>query len=234
LGVELKTFVIGFNSGGDVGSQLVAAESRCVAVDPLAVAAGGFEFGEDRRVALDDAGEVHHLREIEQLRVATKLFDFGGAKRRAGRLKTGSRDAGGDAEVNFAGRFLGETLHHANAFDAEDVGYLVWIGNGADGAMNDGDSSEFRRGEHRAFDMHVGIDQPGAEEARSFVRVCFANRRDSSVSNFDLTREDPRLVQVDDLAVMKSAAHVKVKLSRSRKFRWLRQLSSFLISSFSQ
>ncbi len=57
--VGLEGFVIGFDTGGEIGVELGAAQSGCMAVD-TAPAGGGDDLTE-RRITVDDGGVVHHL-----------------------------------------------------------------------------------------------------------------------------------------------------------------------------
>ena len=64
--VDLKTLVVGLDSGRDIFLEILAAEAGGVSVDPFAVLLGNLDFFHDLGVAVDDPGEVHHLREVEQ------------------------------------------------------------------------------------------------------------------------------------------------------------------------
>ena len=64
--VDLKAFVVRLDSGGDIFLEVFAAEAGGVSVDPFAVLLGDLDFFHDLGVAVDDPGEIHHFREVEQ------------------------------------------------------------------------------------------------------------------------------------------------------------------------
>ena len=116
--VNAEAFMVGLDAGCHIGFEIGAAQARCVSVDALAVAFGDGEFLHDLRIAVDDAREIHHLRQVEQRPVAAKFLDGRRAEGGPGRFEGGCRHAGGDAEVNFARRLCGEVLHVTHAVDA--------------------------------------------------------------------------------------------------------------------
>ena len=70
--------------------------------------------------------------------------------------------------------------------DAEDVGDLVRVGHGGDGAVNDGKPGKLRRHHHRAFNVNVGINETRHQIPISLLdRV---NSRNSPVNNSYLLR----------------------------------------------
>lgn len=198
--VDPETFVVGLDSGSDVFFEVVAAEAGGVSVDALAVFFGGLDFLHDFGVTVDDAGEVHHFREVEEGCVAAEFLDGVGSEGGAGGFEVGGGDAGGDAEMDFAGRLRGELLHVADAVETEDVGDLVRVGDGADGAVGDGDAGELRRGEHGALDVDVGVDEAGAEVAGVGDGLVFADGGDFAVGDFDNAGENALVGDVEDLA----------------------------------
>ena len=64
--VDLETLVVGLDAGGDVFLEILAAEAGGVSVDPFAVLLGDLDFFHDLGITMDDPGEVHHFREVEQ------------------------------------------------------------------------------------------------------------------------------------------------------------------------
>ena len=75
-----------------------ARERGGVAIDGFAAVVGGFHFGEAARVAVEDAGEVHHLTEIQNPRIVEQFFDLGDRDLRAGSFESGRRHTGRCAE----------------------------------------------------------------------------------------------------------------------------------------
>ena len=63
------------------------AEAGGVAVDRLAAIVGRLHLGEATGIAVEDAGEVHHLAEVANPRVIEQRLDFGHGDLGAGRFE---------------------------------------------------------------------------------------------------------------------------------------------------
>ena len=155
--------MIGGDAGGGISTRVFAPEARGVAVDGFAESFGRGDLGHDLGVLLENPGPVHHLREVAKSVVREQSLDRRGIEPFARGLEVGRRDAARDAEVDrHASRSrLGQ--HELEARLAENVGDLVRIADRRDGAVADRDPGEFRRREHAALDVDVGVDEAGQE-----------------------------------------------------------------------
>ena len=171
-----------------------------MAVDAFAVALGEGEFFHHLGIAMHDAGEIHHFGEVEERVVAAEFLDGVGAHHRAGGFERRGGNAGWDAKVDFERREGRLALHVAHALDAEHIGDLVGIGDGGGGSVDQGQSGEFGRGEHRAFDVHMRIDKAGTEERGVGDGGVLFDAEDFSVADGDGSGKDSFGEDVDDLA----------------------------------
>ena len=85
-------FVVGADGGGEIAVERLPAQKRRVAVD-MAVLEGN-ELGDDARIGIEDAGEVHHFGQADDLGVRAERFEIGDFELRARGLEAGGRHAG--------------------------------------------------------------------------------------------------------------------------------------------
>lgn len=146
---------ISCKGGAKIGGGVVAA-------DGFVCVLGGCHFGEHLGIGVTDTGEVHHLAQANDT----------GPVHRLGRVFGGDLEPGGfhAGRGRGAGGHLGEdvdrlherfVVHHADPFEAEDVGDFVGVGEHGRGAVGDHGAGEFGGGEHAAFNVHMAITQAG-------------------------------------------------------------------------
>ena len=183
-----EALVIGRDAGGDVSGRLLAAQPRRVAVHRLAAVVRRLHFRQARRIAVQDAGEVHHLAEIANPRIVEQLLDLGDRDLGAGRFERRRRHARRRTEVELE-RHLRRVLEHVpHARHAQHVADLVRIAHRGHGAVHDRRPGELARHEHRAFDVHVGVDEPG-QQISSRPRRRFRDSSDPAILDDDLRRD---------------------------------------------
>ncbi len=178
-----------------------------MAVDRLAITLSGGDFPHQLWVLVDDAGVVHHLREVINVGHGHQLFDVVGVEGGACRFEGRGRHAARCAKEELEGYLLTIVDHITDAFLAQDIGDFVRVADGGHRAVTSRQTGKLRRHKHGAFDVHMGVD-----EARHDV-LCVADRLlfylgDLAVFDDDDTREDPGIDEVNDLtADGKSVVH---------------------------
>ena len=161
--------VVARNAGRDIRRQIFAGKAGSVAVDRLAVSARGVDFFQNLRVAVQHPRVVHHLAQGDDARVLEKRLQVGGRKPCAGRLHVGGRHAGGQG-VEDVDRLADRGGQHvADPFGAEHVGDLMRVGHHRGGAVHRHRAGELGDAGHRAFDVHMGVDETGSEETPAQV-----------------------------------------------------------------
>ena len=198
--VDLETFVVGFDSGRDIGLQFLAPQSGRMAVNALPVTFRDGQFFHHQRITMDHAGEVHHFGEIDERFVAAEFLDLRRSERGSGRLEVGRGHARGNAEMNLHRRLLRQFLHVAHAFEAEDVRDFMRIRNRARRAMDDRDAGKLRRREHGTLDVDMGINEPRTQIAGLRHALVLADRGNFSISHLDHAGKNAAVGDVEDLA----------------------------------
>ncbi len=156
---EADRFVIGADPRPDVGRKIRAAQAGGVAVDPFAHCGRSLYLGHDLRVVEDDAGEVHHLGEKVDIVALQQLCDIGSRQHGPGVFKGGGWDAGGRTKIKLQRRLPAACDHKVDSRHPDNIGDLVGIGHHGHGSVGDGLGGEGCRGQHRAFNVDMGIDQ---------------------------------------------------------------------------
>ena len=118
---------------------------------------------------MEDAGEVHEFREADHLRMIAEGQELFDRQVGAGRFQMGGGHAGGKLDADIHDRLLGRIEEEADAFLAEHVGDLVRIADRGGDAIGQNAAVELVRGDERAFDMQVRIDETGDDDAAGDV-----------------------------------------------------------------
>ncbi len=127
--VAAEALVVGPDAGADVGVQVEAGEERRVAVDGKPAGDGVLDLGADAGVAEEEAGDVHHLGEAEDVLPAVEAGEVVGAERRAGRLEVRRRDARREHDVDLDGEVRRGGEERLEPLGAADVRDLVRVGD---------------------------------------------------------------------------------------------------------
>jgi hypothetical protein len=200
--LQLETFMVGLDAGRNIGFEVRPAQAWGVSVDALAVFLGDVDFPHDVGIAVDDTGEIHHFREVDERGVGAEFLDGFRSQRGAGRFEIGRGHAGWDAEMDFAGCLRRQFLHVADALRAEHVGDFVRVGNRGHRAVDHRDAGELGRGEHGTLDVHMGVDETRAQVALLGDAVILAHRGDFSARHLDISGKDAATEKIDDFAAV--------------------------------
>ena len=157
-------FVVGVDTGGNIGVEVGAGKLRGVAVDLFVVGLAGQDLADNVGVAVDDTDVVHHLRQPQHAGVVVQRVDGGIIETVAAFIQRGGRNAAGQHKVNVNGQSLGGLQHIADAFHPHHVGDLVWVGDDGGGAVPHHGPGKFGGGDQAAFQVDVGVDQAGGDE----------------------------------------------------------------------
>jgi hypothetical protein len=145
---------IGVEGQAKIGRGVMAAHG-------LARALGRRDLGQHLGIAVDHAGEVHHLAQADDARpghrlghivradLAHRSFPAPGA--------LGTQD--GICTKTLTGRHQRLVVHQPHAGQAQHIGDLVRVDEHRGGAVRDDGAGEFGDGHHAALDMHVAVAQ---------------------------------------------------------------------------
>lgn len=96
--VQVGALVVGVDTGGDIGIQLLAGQARGMAVDLFMMCLGGDDLFDDLLIASDDADVIHHLRQALDAGIVIEHVDGPVVQRGSGFVHRRGRDAGGQHE----------------------------------------------------------------------------------------------------------------------------------------
>jgi len=101
--------------------------------------------------------------------------------------------------------------HPPHAFHSQNIGDFVWIRHRRDGSMRGGQTSEFSRRKHRAFDMDVSVHEAGSQ-IRGLRLGDLVNRGDATVPNRDGRWIKRPAMNVDQIAryLQRAFPHVAI------------------------
>ena len=153
-------------------------------------------------ITMDHTRKIHHLREVKKRGIKTEFLNGVGTQYRTSRFKVRRRNTGGNAEVDFQRCLCREALHESHSFNTQNVGDLVWVRDGRRRAVPHRDAGKFGWGEHRAFDMHVGIDKAWTEKACFRDRLILDDGLDLAIPDFDGAGKNPLIENVHDLSAV--------------------------------
>ena len=163
--------MIGGNSCGDIARGFVTAKSWRVSIDRLSCAFRRGDLGQDFAVAAENAGPIHHLREIGESFIGEQSRHRSGVERRARRFKRGRGNAAGNAKRNGHTCVSGFAKHELHPHGTEHIGDLMRITHRGHSAVTHRNARKFARRQHAALDMNMRIDEPGHDETRVNHRI---------------------------------------------------------------
>ena len=189
--------MVGADPGGGVRLQALADEARRVAVDMLGALEP--ELLELRRQAVDDAGEVHHLRQPEHPVAAHQRLEIAGGEGRRGDSNGEAGTHDGRHEVDLELEPFGRVEEPVDAVGAEHVRDLVRVGDDRRRPERQHEAGELVDEQLHGLEVHVGVDEARHDEAPGRVdhlgAVVLADPGDHAVGDRDvgvepLARED--------------------------------------------
>jgi len=133
------------------------------------------QFAEGRYLLQDlfpageDAGVVHHLGEPQDAVPAGQLQEVFHRKLRSRRLEARRRHARRQHDEDVERETCTPVEDVFDAFDAENVGDFVGVGDDGGRAVGDESLRQLPRRKHRAFDVDVCVDEAGGDEFSAAV-----------------------------------------------------------------
>ncbi len=154
--------VVGPDAARDVARQLGPGEGRHVAFETETRVGRRAHHGEQMRVAVDQALEVHEFTQGHHARLPRQFGHVLGADRRVGRLHVRGRrgDAARDRREDPLRQPLAGPHHPADAGRAGHVGDLVRVLQDRGGAVGQRRLREASRRDEARLDVHVHVEQP--------------------------------------------------------------------------
>ncbi len=183
--------------GGRVRAERLPEHARRVAVD--VDGAVERELRELVRVARDDAGEVHHLREAEHSPPAQQRLEVAGRERAARRLEHGRGHRRRGHEEHVERHLAARVEEPVHAVGAEDVRELVRVGDDRRRPERQHEAGELVDEQLRRLDVDVRVDEarddPAPGRVDRLAALVLAEARDVAVHDRDvgvepLARED--------------------------------------------
>ena len=186
----IGTFVVGVDTGRNVGIEVLVLQSRRMAVDLLVVCLRCDDFGNSFAVGIDDAGEIHHFRKTQHPAMGEEAVDIPIVQIGTGLIQRGSGNTGGNHEHGVHRQTLRGGKHIVDSVCTHDIGDLVGVGNDRGGAVGDDGADKFAGRNQTGFQMNVGIDEAGADHFAGHigfdVALIAAKTHDQTLCNRDV------------------------------------------------
>ena len=156
--------VIGRNARRHEGVEIGALQAACMAADQLFRGKPGLHDAAHARIALDDAAHVHDFRDTADLWPRQDIGENGSVEIRPAALQPRcGRHAGGREQNGAQGQVLDGFRRPAHPFHTMHIAEFMGVpDDGRDAAGNHGRRISGRR-DHRAFDMHMCVDEAGRD-----------------------------------------------------------------------
>ena len=164
--------MIGANGGGQIAIQRHAQNQRRMPIDVAVLKR--HELGQNARIGIEHAGEIHHLGQPDNLGMASKGFQILNFQRRTGGLKSRGGYARRQVEPHIHHGLFGAIEEIANALRPDHIGDFVRITDRRRHPIGQHATVKLERGHQRGFDMQMGIDKTGNGEAPTAVDYRFA------------------------------------------------------------
>ena len=161
-----------------------------MAVDRLPVFLSDSDFTHQFGVLVDDAGIVHHLREVIDVIGSHQFLNVVGIEVRSRSLKISGRHTTRRAEEELERHLLSVFNHVFDTVLAQYIGDFMWVADGGYRAVTGRQAGKFRRYQHGTLDMHMRIDKT-RHDVLHVAYGLFLNLSDFAVFNDDDARENP-------------------------------------------
>ena len=159
--VPADAFMVGIDTAGNIGSQLLATHAGCMTVDYAAQTLEQVQLFLYLRGIINNSRYVHHLAHAQYTRLIDKLNHIARVHHAAAVLKACGRHAARQVHI-IVQRHLSAGLQHiVNACCARYVGNFVRVGNQRGYAPAQLLGAVMLRHSHRAFYMAMCINQTG-------------------------------------------------------------------------
>ena len=190
----------------DVALREFAAQSWRVAVHGFTEAMGVRDLLHHFRIAVEDAGEIHHLAQVAHFIAFEQA-----AHRVCINAGTGCfEDSGGHAtrcaEEEMERHLPSIVDHELHTFNAHHIGDLVRIAHGGHGTMQHGEPREFTRHQHAAFNVYVRINEAG-HDVPVHGAADLRDRSDATVLDHHFRWGDPSRGDVHHVSTETLHAH---------------------------
>jgi hypothetical protein len=162
-----RAFMFRADTGREIAIEVVAGEQRCMAIDMAALE--GLQLGKTDRVLVDDAGEIHEFRKPDDLGMVAEGQEALDRQVGAGRLQMGGGHAARKLHANIHDGFERAVEEELDALGAEHIGDLVRIADDGRHAIGQDAAVKFMRRDQRGFDVQMGIDETGNDDAAGNV-----------------------------------------------------------------
>ena len=210
---QADAFVVAADAGLGIAPRPLAGQAGRMPVHRQAEALRQRDPGHDGGIARQHAGEVHHFGKVKQAILAQEDGDFIQIQAGACGLERRRRHARGRAEEHLERHLAAVLQHVAHARQPQHVGNLVRIGDCGHGAVADGQTGKFGRRQHRAFNMHMRIDEAGDQVTQAgHLRPGRVNNGDHPVAPYHLAGGDTALQDIDDVGVEGSGIRLHLGL----------------------
>ena len=157
------TFVVVANTRGNVFVKVAAGEQGRMTVYDLALFVCGIYFRHNALVTENNAHIVHHFCKTENPGMTVERLNIRGGKLRAGFIKGGCRNAGGNHHINIEGQLFACLKHKFKALAAADVRNFVRVGNNGTGSVQHRGLGKLRGKHHGAFNVNMPVNKAGTD-----------------------------------------------------------------------
>ena len=155
--------VVGANGGSQIAVERSAEQQRRMPVDMATLER--HELGDDARIGIEHAGEVHHFGEADDLGMGSERFEVMDFERCTGGFEGGGGDAGRQVDADVHHRLLGAIEEIFDALGAQHIGDFMGVADHGGDAVRQHAAVEFEGGDQGGFDVQVRVDEAGDGEA---------------------------------------------------------------------
>ena len=159
--VPADAFMVGINTAGDIGSQLLATHAGCMTVDYASQTLEQVQLFLYLGGIINNTGHVHHLAHSEYTRLIDKLNHIARIHHTAAVLKACGRHAARQIHIIVQRHLAAGLQHIVNTCCSRYVGNFVRVGNQRGYAPAQLLGAVMLRHSHRAFYMAMCINQTG-------------------------------------------------------------------------
>ena len=159
--VPADAFMVGIDTAGNIGSQLLATHAGCVAVDYTAQTLEQVQFFLYLGGIINNSRHIHHLAHSEYTGLIYKLNHIARIHHAAAVLEACGRHAARQVHIIIQRHLSAGLQHIANACRTRYVGNFVRVGNQCGYAPTQLLGTVMLRHGHRAFYMTMCINQTG-------------------------------------------------------------------------
>ena len=182
--------MVRIHTGRDIRIEIFALQTRCMAVDFLMVGLGRDNFCYRKAVRVDNAREIHHLRQAQHPRMIEEAVYILIVQIRTRFIQGGCGYTGGNHKPHIHRKFLRGMEHIVNTCGIHDVCDLMRVGDDSGSTVRNNRPGKLGRADQAGLQMNMGIDKTGTDDFPRHVHfldtVIAAQTHNEAMGNGDI------------------------------------------------